>query len=89
MGKKITLGDKPNEVLVVSIKGKDYEIPLLGALPMKKARTLKDEDKVMDFFAEFIPQDILDQLSINDFKMLADSWASESQLASGATPGES
>lgn len=87
------------EVLVVNIGDKKYNIPLATSLSYKKAKTLiklakKGEDEAMDafieFFAQYIPQDVLDELPMSALEKLAKAWSGKSnEDEDGESLGES
>ena len=79
MPKELNL-DQNIEVLVVTIKDKKYKVPLATSLPYKKAKALmklananEEEaiDTFMEFFAQYIPQDVLDELPMTALTQLA------------------
>lgn len=87
------------EVLVVTIGDKKYNVPLATSLPYKKAKALiklakKGEDEAMDafidFFAQYIPQDVLDELPMSALSQLAKAWSGKSnEDEDGESLGES
>lgn len=98
MPKELTLKNNI-EVLKVNIGEKTYSIPLATSLPYKKVKALiklskkgsEDEqlDAFIDFFKEYIPEEVIDELSITDLSLLAKSWSGASEKASGLSVGES
>ena len=96
MPKELNL-DQNIEVLVVTIKDKKYKVPLATSLPYKKAKALmklananEEEaiDTFMEFFAQYIPQDVLDELPMTALTQLAKAWTGQTE-ESGKRLGES
>ena len=87
------------EVLVVTIGDKKYNVPLATSLPYKKAKALiklakKGEEEAMDafieFFAQYIPQEVLDELPMSALSQLAKAWSGKSnEDEDGESLGES
>lgn len=82
-------GEERNEILTIEYKGKAYDIPLANAMKRKDLKKLKDEDSVEAMFAKYIPQNVLDDMSPDEYRQLAEAWTGESQRASGTDLGES
>ena len=101
MPKELNLNNRPKEVLKVTIGEKVYTIPLANTLPYKKAKTLlklakKDEedyeqmlDVFFDFFKEYIPEEVLEELSMDEINALATAWGGTSEEDSDKPLGES
>ena len=73
------------EVIKVKIEGKEYSIPLASSLKVKEVKTLikltkKDQDEQLDGFVEFfknyIPEDVLENLPMTALNQLIDAWSS-------------
>lgn len=98
MPKELTLKNNI-EVINVRIGDNTYSVPLATSLPYKKVKALvklskkgsEDEqlDAFVDFFKEYIPEEVIDELSISDLSLLAKSWSGASEKASGLSVGES
>ena len=86
---KISLNDKPIEVLDIEIGDKTYKIPLGSSLPLKKAKAIKDEESVMEFLHDFMPEDVVDNLTIGQLAQIMNAWSEETKKASGISLGES
>lgn len=93
--KEITL-EQPREVLIVKAYGKTFSIPLAGSIPLavlmpiKKAKTTDEKlDYFVDFLKEYIPTDVYEKLTANDFNQIMVAWGEASKLETGVTPGES
>lgn len=85
------------EVLIVTIGEKKYKIPLATSLPYKKAKALiklsklsgeEATDAFIEFFAQYIPQEELDELPMSALSQLAKAWAGKTE-ESGENLGES
>lgn len=85
------------EVLVVKIGDKTFKVPLATSLPYKKAKALVklakgNEENALDgfieFFAEYIPSDVLDELTMKDLTLLAKAWAGQTEKEGGQSLGE-
>ena len=94
--RSINLSQNVNEVLAVQIKDKTYKIPLATSLPYKKIKSLMKlakqdgEDQLeafMEFFKEYIPEEVLDELPMSALNTLAKAWAGTKE--DGQTLGES
>lgn len=86
---KINLNDKPIEVLEIEIGDKTYKIPLGSSLPLKKVKSIKDEDSVMEFLREYMPEKVVDNLTIAQLTQIFNVWSEETKKASGISLGES
>lgn len=85
------------EVLVVKIGDKTFKIPLATSLPYKKAKALvklakADEESALDgfleFFSQYIPSEVLDELTMRDLTTLAKAWSGQTEKEGGQTLGE-
>ena len=86
---KISLNNKPIEVLDIEIGDKTYKIPLGSSLPLKKAKAIKDEESVMEFLREYMPEAVVDNLTIAQLAQIMNAWSEETKKASGISLGES
>lgn len=91
MAKKVTIGGgkKIQEVLAVEIGEKTYSVPLSGSMKRKEILALDNEDAVYDMFAKHIPAEVLDNLTMDEYKQLAYAWIDANNESQGATLGES
>ena len=88
---EITLKGKSDEVKVlkVNIGKKTYTVPLSGSLSIKEMRAMsKGDEDGFDFFAKYIPTEVLEELSMDQFKALTDAWRSASAGTTDAEVGE-
>lgn len=98
MPKNINLNQK-TEVLMVNIGDKTYKIPLATSLPYKKVRALiklsKEDDEIVqldafvDFFKEYIPENVVEDLPVSALNELASAWSKASGGENGEALGES
>ena len=86
---KINLNSKPIEVLDIEIGDKTYKIPLGSSLPLKKAKAIKDEESVMEFLREYMPEKVVENLTIAQLAQIMNAWSEETKKASGISLGES
>lgn len=90
MAKKVTLGEHKNiDVLTVEIGKKTYSVPMAGGMKRKELKALKDEESVFNMFAKYIPEDVLDELTVDEYNQLAQAWIDANEEKNGAPLGES
>lgn len=89
MAKTVKIGGEKREALAIEYKGKTYNVPLSGSMKRKDLQKLKDEDAVMEMFAQYIPMDILEDMTVDEYRQLAEAWVNESQAAYDIPLGES
>lgn len=89
MAKKVTIGGQNANVLAVEIGKRNYSVPLAGSMKRKDVLALKDENSVFQMFARYIPEDVLDNLTVDEYNQLAQAWADANAEESGASLGES
>lgn len=70
------------------IDGKDYYIPLSGSLPVKKLAQLDTPEGTMSFVKEYIPGDVVDSLTRDEYNELVKAWVEISHEDSGIKVGE-
>lgn len=69
-------------VLKVKIGEKEYSLPLARYLPYKSLRKIKDGtdiDGVLELFSSYIPTEVLDELTVEDIKVIMEAWANASK----------
>jgi len=89
--KEITLNAVPEErkVLKVNIGKETYSVPLTGSLSIREMRAMKDgTEDGFDFFGRYIPPDVLDSLTMDEFRALNDAWREASREQSDVDMGE-
>ena len=94
MPQSVNLNDsKKIDVLAVNIGDKTYNIPLGNCLKVKDYRRLKklkdNEEEMFNFLAQYIPEDVLDELTLGDVTEIFNAWTKVTEEASGQTVGES
>ena len=88
--REITLGAKKEvPVLKVNIGDKSYSVPLAGTLTPKKILALNTEAKTINWFKQFIPKEVAEELTVDDWNELIAAWGEASREESGMMPGES
>lgn len=86
--REITLGTAKKEPLIVKIGKESYEVPVAGSLTFAQVKALRDEDDGRSFFENYIPGEVLDTLTIDDFKALTDAWKNASNEDNQPEVGE-
>ena len=86
---EITLGNK-NEVktLKVNIGKKAYNIPLAGSLTIAEMKKFKSDEDGFTFFGKYIPMEVLEDLTMDEFKALSEAWKKASSGESDIPVGE-
>ena len=88
MPKELNL-NTAKEVLVVKIFGKEYELPLASSLKVKEVKglmdlmKLEDDEKLngfIEFFKNYIPEQVLDELPMKSLTELMNAWSESSDL---------
>lgn len=88
MPKELNL-NTDKEVLVVKIFGKEYQIPLASSLKVKEVKAimaltkLEDDEKLngfIDFFKNYIPEDVIEELPMSSLTQLMNAWSGSSNL---------
>lgn len=97
MPNELNFTEKHTEVLIVKIGEKEYSIPLATSIPYKKAKSLlklakADEETALDgfleFFSQYIPSDVLEELTMRELTLLAKAWTGQTKKEGGQTLGE-
>jgi len=87
--REITVGNRSErKVLKVNIGEESYSLPLLGSLTMKEATRLETQEGTLAFITDYIPKDVINELTVEDFNSIVDAWKSASDIE-GASLGES
>jgi len=99
MPKELNLNTLPEEVLKVTIGSETYTLPLANALPYNKVKDLikitkskEAEEQIevfINFFKQYIPEDVVDNLPMKSLNALALAWGDTSEAAGGSNMGES
>lgn len=77
------------EVLKATIGDKTYSIPLASSLPYVKLKAMRENDKVIEFFKEYIPEEVFNSLLTDELMQLVKAWNDATLEATGASVGES
>ena len=77
------------DVLKATIGDKTYSIPLASSLPYVKLKTMRTNDKVIEFFKEYIPEEVFNSLVTDEIMQLVKGWNDATQAEQGASVGES
>lgn len=80
---------KETEVLKATIGDKTYSIPLASSLPYVKLKAMRETDKVIEFFKEYIPEEVFNSLLTDELMQLVKAWNDATLEATGASVGES
>ena len=77
------------KVLKVNIGDETYSVPLSGSLSIREMRAMRDGSKDgFDFFGEYIPMEVLESLTMDEFAALNNAWKEASSEQSSASVGE-
>ena len=88
MPKELNL-NTDKEVLVVKVFDKEYQIPLASSLKVKEVKglmalmKLEDDEKLngfIDFFKNYIPEDVIEELPMSSLTQLMNAWSGSSNL---------
>ena len=74
--------DKEVEVIEVAIGKKTYTVPLAKYLPykaIKKLRNKNDLDSIVDVLAQYIPMEVLDELTVQQLTAIIEAWGNASK----------
>jgi hypothetical protein len=77
------------EVLKATIGKETYSIPLATNLPYMKLKAMRTDDKVIEFFKEYIPEEVFNELTTNELMQLVKAWNDATVQSQGLTVGES
>ena len=74
---------KDIEVIEVAIGKKTYKIPLAKYLPYKAIKKLRNKDEsnadsIIEILSEFIPMDVLDELTMQRISQILEAWSNAS-----------
>jgi len=77
------------DVLKATIGDKTYSIPLASSLPYVKLKAMRTDDKVIEFFKEYIPEEVFNSLVTDEVMQLVKAWNDATEAEQGASVGES
>lgn len=89
--REITLTDENKQinVLKVNIGKETYSVPLSGSLSIREMKAMRDgTEDGFDFFGRYIPQDVLETLTMDQFNALNEAWKEASSEKTDASMGE-
>lgn len=89
--REITLTNENEQinVLKVNIGKKAYSVPLSGSLSIREMKAMRDgTEDGFDFFGRYIPQDVLETLTMDQFNALNEAWKEASSEKTDASMGE-
>ena len=77
------------KVLKVNIGAESYKVTLSGSLTIREARAMREgtEDGI-GFFGKYIPMDVLETLTMDQFNALSEAWKEASSEKTDASMGE-
>lgn len=85
---EITLKKPKVENLKVNIGDNSYNIPLGAALSIDDYTLLDSFEGTVEFYARYIPKEVLNALSFAEINQLTKAWADETQKQSKVSLGE-
>ena len=83
-----TLKRREAKTLKIHIDDQTYEIPLSGSLRPKEVAKLDTVDATMEFMKHYIPAEVIDDLTQDEYNDIVKAWGEASKEASGLKPGE-
>ncbi len=86
---EVILKKKQVEVLKATIGDKTYSIPLASSVPYVTLKNMRTDEKVIEFFKEYIPEDVFNGLLTDEIMQLVKAWNDATLEATGASVGES
>lgn len=86
---EITLGNaKAKKELTVNIGKNTYKVPLSGSLTLAEVKKIRDSDDPFALFRGHIPDEVIDNLPVDDLRALSEAWKAESEKENQPEPGE-
>ena len=82
-------GPKEVDSLEVKIGDGSYMIPLGTALTYKEFKALKSEDDILAFISKYMPEEVVEKLTISDLTQILKAWSAETERVANASVGES
>lgn len=89
MAKVIIKKKKQTEVLKATIGDKTYSIPLASSIPYVQLKAMKTDEQVIQFFKEYIPDEVFDELLTDELVQIVKAWRDATVESQGASAGES
>lgn len=85
---EFTLKRHKVKTLKVNIDDKSYNIPLSGSMKPKEVAELDTVEATMEFMKKYIPEEVIDDLTQDEYNEIVKAWGDASKAASGLNPGE-
>jgi hypothetical protein len=86
---KVNIGSAQINMLEVVWQGKTYKVPLAGSMKRKDILKLNSEEAVHNMFTQYIPEDVLDDMTLDEYRQLIDAWNAANTNKDDASLGES
>lgn len=85
---EFTLKRRKAKTLKINIDDKSYFIPLSGSMKPKEVAKLDTVEATLEFMRKYIPEEVLDELTQDEYNDIVKAWGEASKEASGLNPGE-
>jgi hypothetical protein len=85
---EFTLKRREAKKLKINIDDKSYFIPLSGSMKPKEVAKLDTVEATLEFMKKYIPGEVLDELTQDEYNDIVRAWGEASKEASGLNPGE-
>lgn len=85
---EFTLKRRKAKTLKINIDDKSYHIPLSGSMKPKEVAKLDTVEATLEFMKKYIPEEVLDELTQDEYNDIVRAWGEASKEASGLNPGE-
>lgn len=85
---EFTLKRRKTKTLKINIDDKSYFIPLSGSMKPKEVAKLDTVEATLEFMKKYIPEEVLDELTQDEYNDIVRAWGEASKEASGLNPGE-
>ena len=84
------LDEREPEQLEITFGGETFLIPLAFDIPYEQMRNLDESmDSAIEFFRQYIPQDVVERLTPRHYKAIFEAWSEASKANGGMPVGES
>ena len=85
---EFTLKRREAKTLKIHIDSQTYEIPLSGSLKPKEVAKLDTVEATMEFMKQFIPAEVIDDLTQDEYNDIVTAWGEASKQEAGIKTGE-
>lgn len=85
---EFTLKRRKAKTLKINIDDKSYHIPLSGSMKPKEVAKLDTVEATLEFMKKYIPGEVLDELTQDEYNDIVRAWGEASKEESGLKPGE-